>query len=44
MPYPWNQEAIPVVSAKAAIEPVKGQGLYSTKWNGCRIIFTTFIM
>jgi hypothetical protein len=30
-PNPWNQATKPTVKAKAPIEPVKGQGLNSTK-------------
>lgn len=38
IPCEWNHEAIPIARVKAPSEPVKGQGLYSTKWNGWRII------
>ena len=30
-PYPWNHEVSPTVSIKAPTEPVRGQGLYSTR-------------
>lgn len=30
----WNQEVKPIVVKRAPIEPVRGQGLYSTRWNG----------
>lgn len=29
----WNHLTIPVVIVNAAVAPVKGQGLWSTKWN-----------
>lgn len=38
VPYPWNQEVRPMVRARAPTEPVSGQGLNSTRWNGWRII------
>jgi len=34
----WNHEVMPVVSKSAPMEAVRGQGLISTKWNGCRTI------
>lgn len=39
MPWPWNHLAIPIAKVNAPIEAVNGHGLYSTKWNGCRIIY-----
>lgn len=33
-PYPWNQDVRPMVMAKAPSEPVRGQGLSSTRWKG----------
>lgn len=39
VPWPWNHLAIPIAKVNAPIEAVKGHGLYSTKWNGCRIIY-----
>lgn len=36
MPWPWNQLTNPTASRKAARADVNGQGLKSTKWNGCR--------
>ena len=36
IPCPWNHEAIPIARQNAPIDAVKGQGLYSTKWKGCR--------
>ena len=38
-PWLWNQEVKPTVRNIAPREPVKGQGLYSTKWKGFRIIY-----
>ena len=37
IPCPWNHEAVPLVKNKAPKDPVKGHGLYSTKWNGLTI-------
>lgn len=34
----WNQAASPDVKNIAPIDPVKGHGLNSTRWNGCRVI------
>lgn len=31
----WNQTAVPDVSKRAAIAPVRGQGLGSTMWYAC---------
>lgn len=30
----WNQEVKPIVIIRAPTDPVKGHGLYSTKWKG----------
>jgi len=35
-PWPWNHLVRPVVNKKAPAAEVSGQGLGSTKWNGCR--------
>ena len=35
-PCPWNQHVSPVVNRNAPSADVNGQGLGSTKWNGCR--------
>ena len=35
--FPLNQDAIPLVKRSAPIDPVKGHGLYSTKWNGFKV-------
>lgn len=40
----WNQEVRPVVSIKAPIAAVKGHGLYSTRWNGCRGVVLLFAL
>jgi hypothetical protein len=42
VPYPWNQLARPTAKVNAPKAEVKGQGLNSTKWKGCRGI-TFFI-
>lgn len=34
----WNHRVRPVVSVSAPTEPMRGQGLYSTRWYGWRII------
>ncbi len=34
-----NHFTSPIAVAKAPIDPVKGQGLISTRWKGCRFIF-----
>lgn len=44
VPYPWNQAVNPVVNKKALIADVSGQGLGSTKWNGCRGITDYYII
>lgn len=38
----WNHLVRPIASENAPIDAVKGHGLISTKWNGCRTI-TIFI-
>lgn len=38
VPFPWNHPVSPRVRVSAPIDPVRGHGLNSTKWNGCRII------
>ena len=39
VPWLWNHLAIPIAKVKAPIDAVKGHGLYSTRWNGWRIIY-----
>lgn len=39
----WNHLVSPIVNIKAPIADVKGHGLISTKWNGCRSIVRFFI-
>lgn len=39
IPYPWNHLAKPTARVNAPIDDVIGQGLSSTRWNGCRIIY-----
>lgn len=34
----WNHDVNPIARVNAPIEAVNGQGLISTRWNGCRII------
>jgi len=38
--YEWNHITPPVVVANAPVAAIKGQGLGSTKWNGCWFAFT----
>ena len=37
-PLPLNQNKIPIVVIIAPKDPIKGQGLISTRWKGCRTI------
>ena len=39
----WNQAVKPTVSVNAEAEPIIGQGLNSTRWNGFRIIILLLI-
>jgi len=38
IPLPWNQKTNPIAMKKAPKDPVRGQGLGSTKWKGWRSI------
>lgn len=39
----WNHTVIPEVIQNAPAAVVRGQGLTSTKWKGCRIINTGMV-
>lgn len=36
VPYPWNHLTRPTANVKAPKADVRGQGLNSTRWKGCR--------
>ena len=38
----WNQLARPTANRNAPIEAVRGHGLGSTRWNGCRGIYVSY--